>query len=204
MEDLDYQKYMEILGLNPVRRLGDGGLCAVYQALDKEGSPVTVKFGESDFRLGYDHVTAENKALDRIAERAGDIDGIARKRSFHELENGDLKLVALVKDYIPGENLVDHGLPNWRDLGDAVKALHKNGIARLDINPRNVVVDPTGKPYLVDLGFCVFKEEVSWWNFMCYKIKDSRKLRSLRTARPKNDPLAYLMKEAHKEEDFGY
>lgn len=177
MGDPKYQKYVRNLGFEVVENLWPAS-CDVFKASDGN-SLVTVKLGEKinyfDTDWTYVHVMTENRVLDRVRE----IDGIAKKVSFHRLEDtADRKLVALVKDYIEGKRLsYDCGKITKPDiLVDAVNALHECGVARLDLAGWNIIVDQTGKPYMVDLGLCIFEEEASKEGFEMIKTHDLRRL----------------------------
>ena len=171
---VDFEKYIRSLGFEPVKCL-EGGYSHVYQA-SNEGSSVVVKFGVNDRMCRYDHVITENRVLDMVSG----VDGIVEKISFHELEKtADKKLVALVKKYVEGKDLFDAFLYKVSDpnvLTSAVNALHRCGVANLDLFSGNIVIDLSGKPWLIDFGFCVFREDITKRRFINYKDKDLRSL----------------------------
>jgi len=152
-----YQEYARDLGYEVEDWSPSVGACPIFKA-SRDGLLVTVKFGNSSYKWGYDHVITENKVLDRMRG----VEGIVEKKSFHELEHvlEHERLVALVRHYIEGEGINDHeGGFDGNVLINAVNALHENGIARLDLWETNIIIGLTGKPYLIDLGHCVFSED---------------------------------------------
>jgi len=164
-----YQEYVRDLGyeIEAWPRLS-GLSCPILKA-SKDGLLFTVKFGDlSCSEWEHEHVVIENRVLDRMRG----VEGIVEKKSFHKLEQD--KFVALVRHYVEGETIVSQGGGFDRDiLINAVKALHKNNIARLDLCPKNIIIDPSRKPWIIDLGFCVFAEDI---DFLEVKRMDLKRL----------------------------
>ena len=49
---------------------------------------------------------------------------------------------------------------NKQKLSDTVTAIHAAEIAGLDLFARNIIIDPAGNPFLIDLGTAEFKERI--------------------------------------------
>lgn len=169
VKEKEYCNIIRKLGLKAIQSL-TGASCKVYKVKDIQGYKV-IKF--SDDLWTFDHVSKENKML----EMAKEIDGITHKIKFYDTYKlRQLGLtedtVALLKEYIQGEAMDDintknypslkpiiTGSENQKSLELTVKALHELGIANLDLVPRNVVISASMKPYIIDLGLAILKED---------------------------------------------
>lgn len=110
-------------------------------------------------------IDAETLALN-LAEG---LPGIPRlKRYYGIVENH----VALLKQFVEGDTiqeLNERGAARGLDVAELIQQirgitynLHKAGIARLDLNPSNVVISLDGKTAtLIDLDICIFKNQSS-------------------------------------------
>ncbi len=165
LTEYTYEDFVRELDFDVIECLGEN--CSIYKA-SRNKELVTVKFGKFPGSWDYHHVITENKTLDRV----GKVEGIVEKVSFHDFK--DDKLVAIVKKYVEGEELCDY--PGQFDsdvLVNAVKALHEKGIVTTDLYAWNIIVDPSGKPCIIDLGCSFFEEdEVSKEIFADVKQKD--------------------------------
>lgn len=165
-----------IAGYEIKRKLGQGGFGIAYEAFSEDlgvraaikeffprelvgrsGSTVTVREGE--FREFY------GRFLNRFVEEA---------RTLHTLDHGNIVKVKhferanntayVVMDFIDGANL-----KAWLDarrgaigeaelrrifepIMDALSYVHAQNILHRDLSPLNIMVDRTGKPWLIDFG----------------------------------------------------
>ena len=169
----DYQKHIRDLGFEVLGRVKP--TFDVFK-ISKDGSLFTFKPGWKPYSFRYEQVITENKTLDRI----GRVDGIVEKVSFHEFNKEGI--VALVRKYVEGEDLIGAGrkivYPNV--LVNAVNTLHENGVVIGDLQGFNIVLDPTGKPVIIDLGASEFKEEIMTQRaFSMLKNYDIEKLNTI-------------------------
>ncbi len=153
----------------------------VYQ-VKKQGSFYVLKAFLVDDPWDSNHLNTERIVL----ERAKDLPGITRLVHFYGIINSR---IALLKEYAAGEDLARspeykkeaHSLaPLKKQLNDVVNALHKLGIASLDLSARNIVISPDEKSAkIVDLGNCVLQENVDAKTFVLHKINDLHDLERL-------------------------
>lgn len=47
-------------------------------------------------------------------------------------------------------------------VGNMIKRFHQAGLDHVDLNARNILVDPAGKPWLIDLDRCRLRKKGSW------------------------------------------
>ncbi len=140
-----------------IGRLGAGGQAEVYRAvhptLDKE---FVIKLGRTAAAFGpeeVDHLVAEGKLLAELDHpnmaRVVDLD-------FHQGRP------YLVMEYVRGRSLRDHARhQRYRpsqaaalvaQVADALAVAHAVGVVHLDVKPENILVDPAGRPRLIDFG----------------------------------------------------
>jgi serine/threonine-protein kinase len=136
-----------------IQPIDSGGMADVYLA--------------SDSRLGSRVVVKENRGGEsrQFEQEAQVLANLSHPNLPHVIDhfidpNGSQYLVM---DYIAGENLekivqargalAERDALVWLDqIFNAVEYLHANGIIHRDIKPANIIITPTGKAVLVDLG----------------------------------------------------
>jgi serine/threonine protein kinase len=149
-----------------IRRLGSGGMGAVYLAEDEQlGREVAVKvlypwiFPPTD--LG-DLLLAEARKTARLNHPS-----IVPIYQAGRAEDGTS---FLAMEYVQGETLADHiargPLPAdqaavWSlQLAAALQCAHQHGLVHRDVKPANVVIDKNGRARLMDFGLAVHEREL--------------------------------------------
>ncbi len=145
-----------------VKRLGEGGMGAVYRAWDTRLKiPVALKEMIPQPELESDRLDQLRQQFRQEATVLARLHhpNLVRVTDFFE-ERG---MGYLVMDYVEGQSLAerirqDGALPEsqaltWaEELLDALAYCHSEGILHRDIKPQNVVIRPDGHAVLVDFG----------------------------------------------------
>ena len=140
-----------------VLQLPSGGQAQAFRAIHPTlGRDVVIKRSHEQLNglaLDSDRLTAEGQVLSRLNHPA-----LAK---VHDLgiDNGH---VYLVMEYIPGQTLERYGASRRltptdaallvAEVAKAVESAHREGVVHQDINPRNVLVDTSERPRLIDFG----------------------------------------------------
>ena len=136
------------------RPLGDGAMGAVYLCRAREGAPnaVAVKC----LPLEPDPEARQRFAHEVEVLRALHHPNIVR---LVDASAADAPRPWLALEYVEGRSLAACGpleealaLSVVRQLAEALAHAHAHGIAHRDVKPSNVVVEPSGRAVLVDLG----------------------------------------------------
>jgi serine/threonine protein kinase/WD40 repeat protein len=115
-----------------IARLQHPGLCTLYEAGEWHGQP----FLAMQFVAGETLDRALRRARERGASAWSRVDGASVAGA------GGATLVAAVRD----------STAFVMALAEAVHVMHEAGLVHRDLKPANVVVDPDGKPVLLDFG----------------------------------------------------
>jgi serine/threonine-protein kinase len=145
-----------------VRPLGEGGMGVVWQAVDKAGESVALKFltvAAASRQEFHDRLRQEARATAAISHP-----NVVRFLDICEDEHG---FPVLVMEYLVGESLADTiEREGWLSLPDtafvlvpvlsAVAAAHALGIVHRDLKPENIFLAHTSEglvvPRIVDFG----------------------------------------------------
>jgi serine/threonine protein kinase len=138
-----------------VERLGRGGQAEVYRAWHSGlGREVVIKWARASLPEALHRALLdEGRVLARLEDpglvRVHDVD-LCQGRPF------------IVMEYVGGRSLSDvlrQGLPTPRAAATLVAQLartldhvHRHGVLHRDLKPANVLIDPTGRPRLLDFG----------------------------------------------------
>ncbi|MBI4618093.1 MAG: protein kinase [Planctomycetes bacterium] len=138
------------------RELGRGGMAVVYRAQDLDsGRTVALKVMLARRRGGNTlaRFRREAKAVARL--RHPNIvrvlgRGVDRGRPFLALEYVEGRTL---DQELAGEGLSrEEGLRIVREIALGVGHAHRNGVIHRDLKPRNILIDSTGRPRIVDFG----------------------------------------------------
>ncbi|PSK97486.1 serine/threonine protein kinase [Murinocardiopsis flavida] len=138
------------------RKIGQGGMGVVYQAVDPQNNPVAVKVLRPE-------VAGDEIARARLAR---EVETMRRVHSRNVAEVIDADTAAprpwVVTEYIPGPTLestvTDHGPLRGRaltrlvsGLAQAIDDIHAAGVIHRDLKPGNVIIS-NGNPIVIDFG----------------------------------------------------
>src|SRR5271169_4950540 len=141
-----------------LKRLGEGGMGAVYKARDREldlvvalkvirpelaGNPEILKRFKQELILAR-QVTHKN--VIRIFDL-----GMADGRKFITMdyvEGRDLKSVLVERGKLPPEEAV----PIIQQVCRGLEAAHSEGVVHRDLKPQNIMVDADGRVWVMDFG----------------------------------------------------
>lgn len=144
-----------------VGELGRGGMGTVYEARridDTSDSPVALKFAQR--RGGVTELRREARLLEHLRHP-----NIA---ALIDIDRFDDESIYLVMERVHGVSLRRHVTETrpaaatvvgiLATLADAVAFAHSRSVHHGDIKPENVLVEPGGRPKLLDFGVAVFAD----------------------------------------------
>jgi serine/threonine-protein kinase len=150
-----------------VRKIGEGGMGAVYLAERTDGQfeqQVAIKLHRhgAHGELQRERLIAERQILARLEHP-----GIARLLDGGVTEDGSLPYFAM--EYVDGEPITEHcrrtnaplraRLPLFLQVCAAVEYAHRNLVVHRDLKPSNILVDRTGRVRLLDFGTAAWLDE---------------------------------------------
>jgi serine/threonine protein kinase len=144
------------------QELGEGGFGITYKAINQSLDRVVVI---KTLKLSSSQSENLTELRDKFLEEARSLvkcshPNIVRFQEFF-IENG---LPYIVMDYIPGKTLDEIVIPNnplpeetainyIRQLGEALKVVHQNGLLHRDVKPQNIILhEDTQEVVLIDFG----------------------------------------------------
>jgi hypothetical protein len=143
-----------------LRRLGEGGMGAVYEAEQESPRRVValkvIKYGFPTAELQR-RFERESRALGRLHHP-----GIAQIYEAGTADTGLGPLPYFVMEFVRGQLLLDYvegchldvrsKLELMLKICEAVHHAHQQGVIHRDLKPGNILVDPTGQPKILDFG----------------------------------------------------
>jgi serine/threonine protein kinase len=148
-----------------LRRIGKGGFGQVILAVDDDlDRPVAIKVPRPD-RVSRPETVEAFLAEARILASL-DHPHIVPVYDVGRTENGQ---VYVVSKYIEGSDLavkIKQARPGFQEsaglvatLGEALHHAHTHGLVHRDIKPGNILIDTTGKAFVVDFGLALREED---------------------------------------------
>ena len=136
--------------------LGEGGMGAVYAALDRElGERVALKVvrGVGDRAALREEVRLAQKVTHRNVCRTYDFETFG-ECSFVKMEHvaGETLYMRLVREH---SLAIGETIRIARELADGLAAAHVQGIVHRDLKPGNVMLDRSSRPVLMDFGLAL-------------------------------------------------
>src|SRR5206468_1249765 len=141
-----------------VRKLGTGGMANVYLAEDQElGRRVAIKILD-------DRHASDEQFVERFRREAQNAAGLSHPNIVSIYDRGEAEgTYYIAMEYLDGRTLkeliVSRGpAPTYvaieytRQILNAVRFAHRNGIVHRDIKPHNVLVDSDGRLEVADFG----------------------------------------------------
>ncbi len=139
-------------------KIGDGGMAAVYKALDLKLNRIVA------LKILRDSYSADPQFLVRFkreAEQAAGLNHPNIVRVYDVGDEGDLHYI--VMEYIEGSNLKDvimreapfstqRTIEIGTQICDAIAYSHSAGLIHRDIKPQNILMDKAGRVKVVDFG----------------------------------------------------
>lgn len=155
-----------IRGYELLERIGAGAESVIYKARELDSSRVVaikhVVTTNSENRKYLRHIENEYKNLRSMQESPlGSPEGIVK---VYELRKSGLltkrKERVLTMEFVNGVDLKrERRYPMGQmvhiltQVADALAGLHSRGLIHADLKPENIVVEPSGKPTIIDFGF---------------------------------------------------
>jgi serine/threonine protein kinase/tetratricopeptide (TPR) repeat protein/TolB-like protein len=141
-----------------LKRLGEGGMGAVYKARDHElDRLVALKVirpelaGHPDIlRRFKQELILARQVTHKNVVRIFDL-GTADGRKFitmDYIEGRDLKSILLERGKLPPDEVV----PIFQQICRGLEAAHVEGVVHRDLKPQNIMLDQTGRVWLMDFG----------------------------------------------------
>jgi beta-lactam-binding protein with PASTA domain/predicted Ser/Thr protein kinase len=141
-----------------VRKLGSGGMANVYLAEDQElGRRVAIK-------ILNDRHAHDDQFVERFRREAKNAAGLSHPNIVSIYDRGEAEgTYYIAMEYLDGRSLkelivargpapINIAIEYTRQILDALRFAHRNGIVHRDIKPHNVIVDAEGRVKVTDFG----------------------------------------------------
>ena len=141
-----------------VRKLGSGGMANVYLAEDQElGRRVAIK-------ILNDRHANDDQFVERFRREAKNAAGLSHPNIVSIYDRGEAEgTYYIAMEFLDGRSLkelivsrgpapVHVAIDYARQILDALRFSHRNGIVHRDIKPHNVIVDAEGRVKVTDFG----------------------------------------------------
>src|SRR3954468_20140205 len=134
-------------------KLGEGGMGAVYRAVDtKLHRDVAIKILPDDFAADPDRLARfarESQVLASLNHpNIAAIYGVEDRALILELVEGPTLADRIARGPIP----LDEALPLLAQLADALEYAHEKGVVHRDLKPANLKITPDGRLKVLDFG----------------------------------------------------
>jgi len=142
--------------------LGQGGMSAVYKAIDPNLKRVVA------IKLIHPHLSVDDDFVDRFKREAAAVAALRHSNIIQVYDfNADNDIYYMVLEFIPGETLQDRlkylkksdaKMPIEQaaniviDICNALGYAHKQGMIHRDIKPANIMLNTDGQAILMDFG----------------------------------------------------
>jgi eukaryotic-like serine/threonine-protein kinase len=157
----DYLPTLE--GYDIVRRVGKGGMGAVYEGVQQAtGRRVAIKFlldadlASSSIRERFEREVAIVARLDHTGIIRVIDSGVKRGRYFYVMDFVEGVSLDTAFERLRGD--IKQALRLIVDLCEIVDYAHQRGVLHRDLKPSNIIVDREGKPRLLDFGIAKSNE----------------------------------------------
>jgi beta-lactam-binding protein with PASTA domain/predicted Ser/Thr protein kinase len=141
-----------------IRKLGSGGMANVYLAEDQElGRRVAIK-------ILNDRHAHDDQFVERFRREAKNAAGLSHPHIVSIYDRGEAEgTYYIAMEFLDGRSLkelivsrgpapVNVAIEYTRQILDALRFAHRNGIVHRDIKPHNVIVDAEGRVKVTDFG----------------------------------------------------
>jgi beta-lactam-binding protein with PASTA domain/predicted Ser/Thr protein kinase len=141
-----------------IRKLGSGGMANVYLAEDQElGRRVAIK-------ILNDRHAHDDQFVERFRREAKNAAGLSHPHIVSIYDRGEAEgTYYIAMEFLDGRSLkelivargtapVNVAIEYARQILDALRFAHRNGIVHRDIKPHNVIVDAEGRVKVTDFG----------------------------------------------------
>ncbi|BBM88153.1 serine/threonine protein kinase [Candidatus Uabimicrobium amorphum] len=142
-------------GFEILKKLGEGGMGAVYKVREIQTARIfaikTILSAKKD-QTSYQRFLREAQAYASVQHP-----NIVRIYRIEPHQNNPFMVMQYVDglpldDYLKNKLSVTQKLQLFCDIAQAVHVLHKSNIIHRDLKPANIMIDTSGKPYIMDFG----------------------------------------------------
>jgi serine/threonine protein kinase len=154
------------------RNVATGGMGNVYLGCDQDGQRVILKFP-------FISMLGDPAVFERYQRELKIGYLLHHPRVQHLLDTGEYNgYPFMVLEYVEGETLreylrvraplsIPEALPILDELCQAVAYCHELGVIHRDLKPENIIINPAGKPSIIDFGIALLRgaRRITWSGF---------------------------------------